>query len=170
MLKIGKRLFIKDKQFFEMANGTLRYIGNPISFAKRLSSKYDFIHIVDKDIELPGNPLKNFDVFDKLTYIINIQVELPKGFRDKGIVNRLYSTKSRVVLPLPSFDDFLAGIENDKLLVALVDRPSPQLRFFRDVVVPRNVWPLIKSSDVFEGKRIFTLGCGVEDVFACIEE
>ncbi len=165
-MKLGKLVVIKDKQFF---TNELRIIGNPITYAKRIKGNYDFLHIIDKDLSLSNMPLKNFDIYDKLTYIINIQVEVPKGFDSQVDINRLFSINARVVIPLPSFESFLSKVKNEKLLVAYVDRASPQLKFFRDVVVPLDKWDVLKKDPVFLDKRVFTIGCDPKlSVYGCI--
>lgn len=112
MLRIP--LFIlKDKQAFTRKGGALSLAGKPMDIAKRLKEEgTKLIHIVDSDA-LKGLPT-NLDVYDNLTYIVNVQVECaPKD----DIVRKLLSLRCRVVLS-PSFDT--SALKEKKLLVAKI--------------------------------------------------
>lgn len=104
---------MKDKQLFTKRAGALLLAGKPIDIAKELKGKgVRLVHIVDNDA-LRGLPT-NLDVYDNLTYVINVQVECaPK----KDIVMKLLSLGCRTVLP-PSFD--ASGLKEKKLLVAKI--------------------------------------------------
>jgi len=85
-------VFIRDKQAF--AQDMLSSLGKPIDVAKRMKEDgFKLIHIVDLDA-LNGNSA-NLDIYDKLTYFINVQVECaPKD----AIIKKLLSLKCRIVL------------------------------------------------------------------------
>ncbi len=106
-------IILKDKQVFSKKSGYLSHIGKPLDIAKKLSdSGYKLIHIVDE------NALKGFstnmDIYDKLTYFINIEVECaPK----EDLVRKLTSVRARAVV-VPEIDT--AGLEK-KLLVAKLE-------------------------------------------------
>lgn len=111
----AKILHLKDKQFFEMSNGVMRFIGKPTDVAKKLKEEdYDMIHIVDVDA-LHG--LKtNYDVYNHLTFTINIEVEC--GDREDLLTN-LLTVKSRVIINLPTKLD-LKKFKEKKLLVGKI--------------------------------------------------
>ena len=122
-------VFIRHKQVFR--EDMLTLLGKPVDVAKRLKEGgCRLIHVVDEDA-LSGNS-SNLDIYDHLTYFINVEVECaPK----EDIVRRLLSLKCRVVLspPLPAS---LSGFREKKLLVAKVPRDySGSLEGFHDVIV-----------------------------------
>ena len=125
-------LLIKHKQVFKPDMLTL--MGKPIDVAKRLKAGgCRLIHIIDEDA-LSGST-SNLDIYDHLTYFINVQVECaPK----EEIVQKLLSLKCRVVLapPLPSA---LLRFREKKLFVAKVkggySGGAAGLEGFHDVVV-----------------------------------
>jgi len=105
-------IYIKDKQAFTKVNGTLKIIGSAVEAVRKLSGDYKLIHIVDRDLE--KGITTNFDIYDKLTYFINIQVEC----NDEKIAERLLELKARVVLKLPT----KLPLEkwNERLLVGVI--------------------------------------------------
>jgi len=106
-------IYLRDKQAFRKDGGMLRIAGKPIDIAK--GHKGDgcvLIHIVDYDA-LNGSQA-NIDIYDNLTFIINVQVECAP---DPSLVMKLLSLKCRVVLP-PSFDT--SAIAEKRLLVAKI--------------------------------------------------
>jgi uncharacterized protein related to proFAR isomerase len=109
-------IYIKDKQAFAKKAGALRFLGNATETAKKLSKQYKLLHIIDLDLN-NGNE-SNFDIYDKLTYFINIQVECTDNISEK-IIERLLELKARVVLKLPAA--FLEKFEKqERLLVGIV--------------------------------------------------
>jgi uncharacterized protein related to proFAR isomerase len=66
-------VYLKDKQFYVKQKGVLRILGNAVEIAKELGSRYRLLHIVDLDLKKGSTA--NFDIYDKLTYFVNIQVE-----------------------------------------------------------------------------------------------
>jgi hypothetical protein len=123
-------ILIRHKQVFK--SGMLSLMGKPVDVAKKLkSSGCTLIHIVDEDA-LAANS-SNLDIYDNLTYFINVEVECaPK----EEIVRKLLSLKCRVVLP-PSAD--VSGYREKKLLVAKLPRGyagnAAALAGFHDVIV-----------------------------------
>ncbi|MFH0737654.1 MAG: hypothetical protein V1827_03810 [Candidatus Micrarchaeota archaeon] len=107
--------FIKDKQAFERKGGSLSLAGKPLDLAKRLKGEgVVLMHLIDTEA-LNGMP-NNLDVYNGLTYIINVQVECaPKD----SLVKKLLSLGCRVVLP-PSFD--ATPYKEKKLLVAKIPK------------------------------------------------
>lgn len=119
---------LKDKQFFSL--DMLSLLGKPIDVAKRLKENgYKLIHIVDP-AAISGT-LTNLDIFDKLTYFVNIEVECaPK----EELVRKLLTYKCRAVLSAP-----FPGIENLKETKLLVAKISKKKQFpvdaFHDVIL-----------------------------------
>ncbi len=122
-------VFLQDKQAFRKEGGILRLIGKPLDYAKgQKESGCKLIHIIDMDA-LNGMP-KNLDVYDNLTYIINVEVECAP---QQDIITRLLRLKCRVVLP-PSAD-ILSKTEK-KLLVAKIPKGySGDAEGFHDVIL-----------------------------------
>jgi hypothetical protein len=151
-------MYLRDKQAFRKEGGAMRLAGKPIDIAK--AHKQDgvkLIHIVDLDA-LSGIP-KNLDVYDNLTFIINVQVECaPKA----EMVMKLLSLKCRVVLP-PSFD--ASGLREKKLLVAKIPKGyAGDAGGFHDVV--------LEDADAASVMRFDSLGKRVivyEEAFARLD-
>lgn len=137
--------YIKDKQAFRMREGTLSIIGNPVDVAKKLAEKAEFIHIIDLDA-LKGIS-SNFDVYDKLTYFINIEVECAPR---KELILKLLAVKSRVVVKLPAELSGLGG--QKRLLVGKVSRDyQGDTSAVHDLVVDDAEEDVVER---FSGKRI----------------
>ncbi|MFN7991251.1 MAG: hypothetical protein U0R44_03780 [Candidatus Micrarchaeia archaeon] len=122
-------LYLKDKQVFTK-NGPMRLLGKPLDVARKMQEKgCTLIHFVDIDA-VNGLPT-NMDVYDGLTYFINIQVECAP--RD-AFVKKLLSIKCRVVLPPGSLD--LSKIKEKRLLVARIGASYPgEAEGFHDVIL-----------------------------------
>lgn len=122
-------IYLKDKQAFTKKGGFLRLLGNPVDTAKKIMGKgYKLIHIVDEDA-LKGLS-KNMDVYDALTYFINVQVECAP---DEELVKKLLSLRCRVVLP-PDTD--ISGYEEKNLLVAKIPKGyAGKAKNFQDVIL-----------------------------------
>ncbi len=129
MLKIPL-LYIKDKQVFRKEGGIMRLIGKPQDVAKDLKEKYKLIHFVDMDALSGLNT--NLDVYNGLTYFINVQVECAPRME---MITKLMVLKCRVVLP-PSTEFVLGGLLNTNLLVAKVPKGyKGNADHFRDVIL-----------------------------------
>jgi hypothetical protein len=137
-------IYLRDKQAFRKEGGMLRLIGKPLDYAKDLKKAgCMLVHIVDMDALL-GMP-KNLDVYDNLTYVINVEVECAAV---PGIVTKLLSLKCRVVLP-PQAD--VASLREKKLLVAKIpDGYTGDAEGFSDVV--------LECADDGAVKRFIALG------------
>ncbi len=122
-------IYLKDKQAFSRKAGFLRMIGKPLDLARELKSAgYELIHIVDQDAI--SGLTKNLDVYDGLTYIINVQVECAP---DEKLVHKLLTLKCRVVLP-PSF--VTSALSEKRLLVAKIPKDyAGDAEGFHDVVL-----------------------------------
>ncbi len=110
----GKIIFIKDKQAFTKEKGVLRLIGNPITTTKRLKEQgITLLHIIDIDAQ---KGLKtHFDIYDKLTYLINIEVDEIKNVE---FIEKLLEINARVVLRLPTKLDLKKWKDKIGFLVA----------------------------------------------------
>ncbi|VVC04040.1 Uncharacterised protein [Candidatus Bilamarchaeum dharawalense] len=144
MLKIPL-LYIKDKQVFTKEGGILRLVGKPLDVAKELKKKgYKLLHIVDLNAITGRNT--NLDVYDGLTYFINVQVECAPKIE---IISKLMVLKCRVVLPPAEFD--IGGLINSNLMVCKVPKGyGGNADLFRDVI--------LESFSEAEAKRFTKLG------------
>jgi len=107
--------YVKDKQAYKKAEGTLRSIGNPSQIARKLSeSGAKLIHIVDLDAKKGSS--SNLDIYDGLTYFVNIEVECSE---DEKLVEKLLSKKSRVVITLPAKTALSRWEKNERLIVGI---------------------------------------------------
>ncbi|MEM2963684.1 MAG: hypothetical protein QXN01_04285 [Candidatus Anstonellales archaeon] len=151
---------LKDKQFFCYSQP--RLVGNPLAIAKKMKeSGVRLLHIKDLDIKT----MKNFDIYDKLTYIINIQVEAPC---EERIIKKLLGVKARVVVDLPCriLQNFKDG---KKLLVGKIKNweDVEGIDFVNDVVVSSEE-DIEKAKGL--GKRVLFWGETKKKVFAEIKE
>lgn len=121
-------IYLKDKQAY--GESMLSLLGKPIDLARRLKDDgYKLIHLIDQDA-LAGRST-NLDIYDHLTYFINVEVECAP--RDE-IVKKLLSLKCRVVLPPDASG--LSALREKKLIVAKVSGSyAGHLDDFHDVVV-----------------------------------
>lgn len=109
-------IYLKDKQFFVKKEGTMRLLGRPVETAKKLKEQgYILLHIVDLDAKTETN----FDVYDKLTYFINIQVECGKN---ENLIKRLLDVNARVVVDLPTEINLEKYKEKRRLLVGRIGK------------------------------------------------
>jgi uncharacterized protein related to proFAR isomerase len=104
-------------------------IGKPLDVARDLKAQgYKLIHIIDGDA-LAGLQ-NNLDVYNSLTYIINVQVECAQN---KEIITKLLSLKCRVILP-PTTD--VSTMSEKRLLVTRISASySGKADGFHDVVL-----------------------------------
>ena len=153
MLKIPL-IYIKDKQAFASPD-LLRLIGKPIDIAKELQDEgYKLIHIVDLDAKKGLST--NMDVYDKLTYFVNIQVECaPK----EALIRKLLSVKARVVIDQAESNklDFSA-FEEKKLLVMKANSKSAVTTDFHDVIIDSQNPAILLEHFEKQGKRIIVYG------------
>lgn len=120
-MKLGKYILMKDKQFY---SSDMRLLGSPIETAKELSSKYILLHI--RDLDMDRGKIKNFDVYDKLTYVMHVQVEVRKEIPS---LRDLLEINVRLV--------GIPGIMKDLSLyrAVLVERAEEVVDSIKDVVV-----------------------------------
>ncbi len=152
-------IYIKDKQAFVKEQGVLRLLGNPVDIAKKIKDKgYKLIHIVDEDA-LKGMS-KNLDIYDKLTYVINVQVECAP---DMDLVKKLLSLRCRVVLP-PDAD--VSALQEKNLLVAKIPKGyAGAASGFNDVIL-EDQSEIERFSAL--GRRIIVYGKAEEKVWGTI--
>ncbi len=116
----GEIFYIKDKQIFKKHNGTLRLVGKPIDIAKKAKEKgIQLLHMIDLDAQ-KGMRI-NFDVYDKLTYFINIEIE---GVSDEEFIDRLLGINARVVFTLPTKLELMKWKNKNRLLVGKISANS----------------------------------------------
>ena len=154
--------YVKDKQAFRTREGSLRLLGKPIDIAKRLKNDgFRLIHIVDLDA-LKGLST-NLDIYDSLTYFINVQVECAPV---DALVKKLLLFRCRVVIPPSGLD--LSKIREKNLLVARVSKDNP-VEDFHDVLIENSDDKLVKKFKQ-KGKRviIFEKDRGKEPVWGMI--
>lgn len=108
-------IYIKDKQAFSFPNKEL--LGKPIDICKEYAEKkYKLIHIIDLD-GLIGSAT-NMDIYDNLTYFINIEVEIaPK----EQLLKKLLSIRARVVISQKD-KDLIAKFKEKNLFVAKLEK------------------------------------------------
>ncbi|MBI2079961.1 hypothetical protein HYT84_04285 [Candidatus Micrarchaeota archaeon] len=110
-------IYVKDKQAFVKEEGVLRLIGKPIELANKWKKEgIKLIHIIDLDASLGSST--NFDLYNSLTYLINIQVE---GVKDEKLLEKLLSIGARVVVSLPTKIDLRKFEDKKKLLVGKIN-------------------------------------------------
>ncbi|MFH1521314.1 MAG: hypothetical protein ABID61_06730 [Candidatus Micrarchaeota archaeon] len=142
MLKIPL-FYLRDKQLFTKKEGKIRFVGKPLDVAKELKKDYKLLHFVDMDALSGRNT--NLDVYNGLTYFINVQVECaPKT----DIINKLLTLKCRVVLlPTAELDISL----NPNLMVAKITSDyTGDADGFRDVI--------LENYDELNAKKFQKLG------------
>lgn len=137
-------IYLRDKQVFKKEGGMLQFIGKPIDVAKDLKERgFQLIHIVDLDA-LSGLS-RNLDVYDNLTYLLNVQVECAST---PSLVMKLLSLKCRVVLH-PTAD--VSALKEKKLLVAKIPKGyEGEAEGFHDV--------MLDQANTEEAQRFFNLG------------
>jgi len=127
-------IYLKDKQAFVKKQKTMRFIGKPIDIAKKLKDKgYILLHIVDLDAKKGMET--NFDVYDKLTFFINIEVECGEK---EHFIKRLLEIKARVVIDLPSEINLAKFAKQKRLLVGKIKKGySGDAKQVHDVILEK---------------------------------
>jgi len=116
MLKIPL-IYVKDKQAFKKEDGTLKLIGKPAELAREWQKEgIKLIHIIDLDAVNRNS--SNFDIYDTLTYFINVEVE---GARDERAIARLLDVNARVVVELPTPIKLSKFSDKKRLLVGKIE-------------------------------------------------
>ncbi len=129
-----RSMIVKDKQAFMQKDGMMRLIGKPIDVAKKWRDQgCKLIHIIDSDAQ--KGMTTNLDIYDNLTYFVNVQVECAPI---PAIFTKLLTLKCRIVLS-PSAGASIAAMAEKKLLVAKIASGSvvkdAELAPFHDVIL-----------------------------------
>ena len=149
----AKQVYLKEKQFFIKENGIMRFFGKPIETAKKLKELgYDLLNIIDLDAE--NGSLSNFDVYDKLTYFLHIQVEIGK---ESALLEKLLKINARVVVNLPTKFDLKKVAKNKSLLVGKIKNDYKGTKddedYVQDILIENATLETIKKLSI-AGKRI----------------
>jgi uncharacterized protein related to proFAR isomerase len=141
---------VKDKQAFRKDEGRLRQIGSPTQIVRKLAdSGAKLIHIIDMDAK--KGITTNMDIYDKLTYFVNIEVECSEK---ADMIERLIHVKARVVLELSTKRDLLKWKEHERLMVGMVKPDySQDAEGVHDVIIEDANNATIERFDKL-GKRI----------------
>ncbi len=110
--------YLKDKQAFrhDAGAGSYRIIGNPSQICRDLAGGgAKLIHIIDLDAK--KGIRSNMDIYDKLTYFVNIEVECDAK---EEMLDKLFGLKARAVVQLPSKANLSEWKANERLLVGIV--------------------------------------------------
>ncbi|MFH2106846.1 MAG: HisA/HisF-related TIM barrel protein [Candidatus Micrarchaeota archaeon] len=139
-------MYVKDKQAFTMRREVLKLIGKPIDLAKKMKEDgVKLIHIIDLDAE-KGNTT-NFDMYNKITYFLNIEIET----NNEKAIHQLLGIRCRIVVKLPSKLDL--GKLEKRLLVGRVDSKDIDTRKVYDVIVNKEeLIGRFKNRTIFDGK------------------
>ncbi len=152
----GCRLCLRGKLFYSFFNSSLRKIGPAIEVARNIDA--DLLHIIDKDLEIGSS--KNLDIYDALTRILFVQVEMPKI----RFLKELYAMDVRVAFMPPNVpEDF-----NPKFSLLKTDDASELSKYpkFRDIVTSST--DVLKKANALK-KRVFFLGKNA-DAFCSITD
>ena len=114
-------IYLKGKKAYKKQLGSLKPLGSAIKIAKRLKERFgtELIHVVDLDA-LAGKKT-NYDVYDHLTFIMYVQVEVKP---DPKLIKPLLDIDARVVIELPAKGLDLTQFSPKKRL--LVGKISPK--------------------------------------------
>jgi phosphoribosylformimino-5-aminoimidazole carboxamide ribonucleotide (ProFAR) isomerase len=131
MLKIPL-IYLKDKQAFRKEDGTLKIIGKPADLARDWKKEgVKLIHIIDMDA-MNGNTT-NFDVYDTLTYIMNVQVE---GANTEKMIAKLLNVDARVIIELPTKLNLSKFSEKKRLMVGKITDAKDMSNDVYDIYYP----------------------------------
>ncbi len=117
-----------------------RYIGNPINIAKHFKRKIELIHVIDEDLN--NGLFVNYDIYDKLTYHIHVQVEL----KNEQFIYKLKQLNVRTI-----------GFSKGKYDGLYTDKITDDIDYFRDIITSNKKLLNYLSID----KRVF--GIDFED-------
>jgi len=153
---------VKDKQAFSKRGGILRQIGNPSQIARKLAdSGAKLIHIIDTDAK-KGQAI-NMDIYDKLTYFVNIEVECSEN---ADMIERLIRVKARVVLELSTKRDLSKWKDHERLLVGIVKPDySRSAEGVHDVIIENADNEAIERFSILK-KRIIVFSTDYEKINA----
>lgn len=143
----GIKTLVRDKTLFRMENGILRPVGKPMDMVRKLPPEIKILHIVDLNAK-DGNTT-NFDLYDHMTYKLNIEVEIaPK----EELVKKLLRLKTRAVLELPCALDLNKFKSEKRLLVGKVQGRG-RSEYVHDYYVESEDLDFVKNLTK-EGKRV----------------
>jgi uncharacterized protein related to proFAR isomerase len=147
-------IYVKDKQAFTKKDGIMKILGNPVHVARDYASKgTKLIHIIDEDVK--KGLTNNLDIYDKLTFFINIEVECGDHIE---IIDKLLAKKARVVLRLPTNLDLSLWADHERLLVGIVDaKYTGKANGVHDVIIEEADEKLVKKFQDL-GKRVIAFG------------
>ena len=141
-------IYIRDKQAFA-DRGMLEFLGKPIDVAKEMQKNgIKLIHIID--IQALAGSSTNLDIYDKLTYLINVEVECAPN---EALIRKFLSLRCRVVLK-GNVD--VSEYNEQNLLVGVAGKTagsnvSASLTGFKDVIVEE--WDDELVSKLFSAKK-----------------
>lgn len=113
----GLRLLVRDKTAFREEGGVLRQVGKPMDILHNIPEGVKILHIVDLNAKA-GNAT-NLDLYDKMTYAVNIEVEVAAK---EEMLKKLFALKARAVLDLPCRLDLEKLGKNKRLLVGRITK------------------------------------------------
>ena len=146
----GIFVYLKDKNFFKKKEN-LQIIGNIKDIEKIVNDNdIKLLHIVD--IDLNRGKMKNYDLYDKLTTFIHVQVETKKI----DFAKKLQEINARVVLVKPYLNH--EQLNKKFLAIRIEDKKDADLIKtidIKDVVTSKHEIAEIALSF---GKRLFFIG------------
>jgi hypothetical protein len=115
-------IYVRGKKAYRKDLGTLRPMGSAIKVAKKLKERLgtELLHIVDLDAM--GGSRANYDIYDHLTFVMYIQVEVRP---DPRMVGPLLEMGARAVIELPTKLNLKQYAGKKRLLVGKI---SPKYR------------------------------------------
>lgn len=112
----ARLMYIKEKQVFSNENNILKLVGKPIDTAKQWKKEgNELLHVVDLDA-LKGMKT-NFDIYDKLTYLMHVEVECGEN---EEFIEQLLKINARVVINLPTKIDLKKFLKKKRLIVGKI--------------------------------------------------
>ncbi len=147
----GAYLILKDKVFYSIHKKRKFVLGNAVNVAKKLKDgRIGLLHVVDEDLN--KGFMKNFDVYDKLTYFIHVQVEMPS----EEFIEKLKEINVRTVA-LP----WLYKPSQNFSAVFVKKGFEEWVEKFKDIVVDDEEI----AKKIGKNKRLFTINLKFEGAF-----
>lgn len=148
-MKLGKYLILKDKQFYR---NDMKLLGG-VGIIKNLK-EYDLLHI--RDLDLDKGSLKNYDIYDRLTYDIHVQVEV---YKEIDILEELLNINVRLV----GFPNIMKKPIYKAIMINNIEELRNEIK---DVIVKdRQLFEKLVGSKY----RLMTFGFIDERAFLCID-
>jgi len=145
-------IYLKGKKAYKKQLGTLKPMGNAIKIAKRLRERLgtELIHVVDLDA-LAGKKT-NYDIYDHLTFIMYVQVEV---MPEPRLIKPLLNIGARVVVDIPTKLDLSQFEDKKRLLVGkITPRSKASLTEVHDVYLDGESEAKLKEL-IKKKKRVF---------------